>query len=154
MNWPSALAALSLLAPAAMAGTGVTVTPPSGQTVTHGSPDNFTGEVRVTARFQREAPARVGGGEVTFNAQARTAWHVHPLGQTLIVTEGEGYVQHWGGEVQVIRAGDVVWIPPGVKHWHGAARHSGMRHIAIAEALDGKSTDWMEHVTDDQYPRD
>ena len=84
---------------------------------------------------------------------ARTAWHTHPLGQTLIVTAGVGRVQHWGGAIQEIRAGDVVWIPPGVKHWHGAAATTGMTHIAISEALDGKTVEWMEHVSDEQYRR-
>jgi quercetin dioxygenase-like cupin family protein len=90
---------------------------------------------------------------VTFEPGARTAWHVHPLGQTLIVTAGAGLVQHWNGPVQEIRPGDVIWIPPGVKHWHGAGPATGMSHVAIVEVLDGKSTDWMEHVSDEQYRR-
>nr|WP_303649529.1 cupin domain-containing protein [Asticcacaulis machinosus] len=130
----------------------VVVTPYETQQISAGSPENFTGKVRVTSRFQRQSPARIGGGDVTFEAGARTAWHTHPLGQTLIVTEGSGWVQHWDGPAQVIKAGDVVWIPPGVKHWHGASHHSGLRHIAIAEALDGKSVTWLEHVSNDQYP--
>jgi 4-carboxymuconolactone decarboxylase len=117
----------------------------------HGSADHFTGQVQVDSRFQTQAPARTGGAIVTFEPGARTAWHAHPLGQTLIVTAGMGLVQQWGGPVQVIKPGDVVWIPPGVKHWHGATRTSGMTHVAIAEALDGKSVDWMERVTDAQY---
>lgn len=115
-----------------------------------GSSDNFTGTVHVTARFQREAPARVGGGTVSFEPGARTAWHAHPLGQTLIVTQGVGLVQHWDGPVQEIRPGDVVWIPPHTKHWHGASPSTGMTHIAIAEVLDGKVVEWMEHVSTEQ----
>jgi quercetin dioxygenase-like cupin family protein len=116
-----------------------------------GPAENFTGSVRVEGRFQAEAPARISGGTVTFEPSARTAWHMHPLGQTLIVTAGSGLVQHWGGSVQEIRPGDVVWIPPGVKHWHGATATSGMTHIAVSESQDGKSVEWMEKVTDEQY---
>src|SRR5690242_21775228 len=113
--------------------------------------ETFTGSVRIDSPFQAEAPARSGGAIVTFEPGARTAWHTHPLGQTLIVTSGIGLVQQWGGPIQVIKPGDVVWIPPGVKHWHGATRTTSMTHIAIAEALNGKSIDWMELVTDAQY---
>ena len=116
-----------------------------------GGDQNFTGSVRVDSRFQASAPARVGGGIVTFAPGARTAWHTHPLGQTLIVTAGVGRVQKWGDSVQEIRPGDVVWIPPGVKHWHGASPTVGMSHIAIAESLDGKSVEWMEKVSKEQY---
>ncbi len=116
-----------------------------------GAEQNFTGSVFVDSRFQAAAPARVGGGVVTFAPGARTAWHTHPLGQTLIVTSGVGRVQKWGDPVQEIRPGDVVWIPPGVKHWHGAGPTVGMSHIAIAESLDGKAVDWMEKVSTDQY---
>jgi quercetin dioxygenase-like cupin family protein len=116
-----------------------------------GPEENFTGDVRVEGRFQAEAPARIGGGTVTFEPGARTAWHSHPLGQTLIVTAGAGLVQHWGGHAQEIRPGDVVWIPPGVKHWHGATATTGMTHIAVSESQDGKSVEWMEKVTDEQY---
>lgn len=130
---------------------GVVVTRAGSQPSSTGSADNFTGAVRVDSRFQRNAPARIGGGIVTFEPGARTAWHTHPLGQTLIVTAGTGLVQHWDGPVQEIRLGDVVWIPPGVKHWHGAIASTGMTHIAIAEALDGKSVEWMEQVSNDQY---
>ena len=118
-----------------------------------GAAQNFTGAVRIDGRFQGSAPARVSGGTVTFAPGARTAWHTHPLGQTLIVTAGVGRVQHWGGAIQEIGVGDVVWIPPGVKHWHGAAATTGMTHIAISEALDGKTVEWMEHVSDEQYRR-
>jgi quercetin dioxygenase-like cupin family protein len=116
-----------------------------------GPAEFFTGTVRIDAPFKGSGLARVSGAIVTFEPGARTAWHTHPLGQTLIVTSGSGLVQHWGGPVQEIRAGDTVWIPPGVKHWHGASRTTAMSHIAIAEALDGKVVEWMEKVSDDQY---
>ena len=99
----------------------------------------------------RLAPARAAGNAVTFEPGARTAWHTHPLGQTLIVTAGAGRVQRWGGPIEEIRPGDVVWFEPGEKHWHGAAPTTAMTHIAIQEALDGKAVDWMEHVSDEQY---
>ena len=116
-----------------------------------GAEKNFTGAVRVDSRFQAAAPARVGGGIVTFEPGARTAWHKHPLGQTLIVTAGVGQVQAWGEPIQEIRPGDVVWIPPEVKHWHGASPVIGMSHIAISERLDGKGVEWLEKVSDAQY---
>ncbi len=116
-----------------------------------GPSDYFTGTVRIDAPFQGTEPARVGGATVTFEPSARTAWHTHPLGQTLIVTAGLGRVQEWGGAVREIRPGDTVWIPAGVKHWHGAAAETAMSHIAIAEAQDGKVVDWMEKVSDEQY---
>ena len=118
---------------------------------TKGPADWFTGTVRIDSPFQGIAPARIGGAIVTFEPGARTAWHTHPLGQTLIVTAGCGRVQRWGGPIEEIRPGDVVWIPPAEKHWHGAAPMTAMTHIAIAEALDGKSVEWMERVTDEQY---
>ena len=104
--------------------------------------------------FRADTPARVSGGTVAFESGARTAWHTHPLGQILIVTAGVGWVQRWDGPVQVIRPGDVVWVPPGVKHWHGATATTSMAHIAISERLDGKSVDWMEKVSDAQYRAD
>jgi quercetin dioxygenase-like cupin family protein len=116
-----------------------------------GPADYFTGSVRVDPQFQAPEPARVVGAGVTFEPGARTAWHTHPLGQTLIVTAGCGWAQHWGGPVEVIRPGDVVWFPPGVKHWHGATPTTAMTHIAIQERLDGKTVDWMEKVSDEQY---
>jgi quercetin dioxygenase-like cupin family protein len=109
--------------------------------------------VRIDASFQRPAPARVGGATVTFEPGARTAWHTHPLGQTLIVTAGCGRVQRHGGPIEEIRAGDIVWFGPGERHWHGASPTTAMTHIAIAEMLDGKVVEWMEHVTDEQYVR-
>lgn len=116
-----------------------------------GPAQNFTGAVRVDSRFQAADPARVGGGIVTFEPGARTAWHTHPLGQTLIVTTGVGRVQKWGDPVQEIRAGDVVWIPPGVKHWHGASPGMAMTHVAISERLNGSGVEWLEKVSDEQY---
>ncbi|HEY2974659.1 MAG TPA: carboxymuconolactone decarboxylase family protein [Pyrinomonadaceae bacterium] len=116
-----------------------------------GPAENFTGSVRVDALFQANAPARTSGSLVTFEPGARTAWHTHPLGQVLIVTAGTGRVQRWGDPVNEIRQGDVVWIPPGQKHWHGSASDSSMAHIAIVEALNGKGVDWMEKVSDAQY---
>ncbi|MGO4126830.1 cupin domain-containing protein [Inquilinus sp. YAF38] len=116
-----------------------------------GPAEYFTGTVRIASRFQRTDPARVGGAIVSFEAGARTAWHTHPLGQTLIVTAGQGWIQREGGPVEEIRPGDVVWIPPGEKHWHGATATTAMTHVAVAESLGGKSVDWLEHVTDVQY---
>lgn len=129
----------------------ITVARVGSQPSTAGSDQYFTGSVRVDSRFQAAAPARVGGGVVTFEPGARTAWHTHPLGQTLIVTAGLGRVQKWGDAVQEIRPGDVVWIPPGVKHWHGASSTVGMSHVAIAESLDGTTVKWMEQVSKEQY---
>ena len=131
----------------------ITVTRPGSQPSTVGPGETFTGSVRVDSRFQGTAPARIGGGIVTFEPGSRTAWHTHPLGQTLIVTMGVGLVQQWDGPVQEIRPGDIVWIPPGVKHWHGATATNGMSHIAFSEALDGKTVEWMEQVTEEQYRR-
>ena len=116
-----------------------------------GPADYFTGSVRIDAPFAGEDPARVGGATVTFEPGARTAWHTHPLGQTLIVTSGLGWVQREGGAVEEIRPGDIVWFAPGDKHWHGATSTTAMTHIAIAEKLNGSPVDWMEKVTDDQY---
>lgn len=118
---------------------------------TPGPEAHFTGTVRIESSFQRKVPARAGGALVTFEPGARTAWHTHPLGQTLIVTSGAGWVQQWDGEKQSIRAGDVIWIPPGTKHWHGATAHERLSHLAIQEASQGKVVDWMEKVSDEQY---
>lgn len=131
----------------------VTVSQAGSQPTTIGAAEYFTGTAKVDSRFQRDAPARIGGGIVSFEAGARTAWHTHPLGQTLIVSSGRGWVQQWESSAQQIKTGDVVWIPPGVKHWHGASANEAMAHIAVAESLDGKSVTWMEKVTDEQYPR-
>ncbi len=116
-----------------------------------GPADWFTGTVRIDPLFQTPEPARAVGASVTFEPGARTAWHTHPLGQTLVVTAGVGRVQREGGPVQEIRPGDVVWFPPGLKHWHGASLTTALTHIAIQEALNGKAVEWMEKVTDEQY---
>ncbi len=116
-----------------------------------GLSDWFTGSVRIDPLFQAPAPARVSGASVTFEPGARTAWHTHPLGQTLVVVAGCGRAQCEGGPVEEIRPGDIVWFPPGVKHWHGAAPTTGMTHLAIQEALEGKVVEWLEPVTDAHY---
>jgi quercetin dioxygenase-like cupin family protein len=122
---------------------------PSGK----GSAEYFTGTVRIDPLFTAPAPARARAASVTFEPGARTAWHTHPLGQTLIVTAGCGWAQRWGDPVEEIRPGDVVWFPAGEKHWHGATATTGVTHIAVQEQLDDKVVDWLEHVTDDQYHR-
>ncbi|HEY6343663.1 MAG TPA: cupin domain-containing protein [Bryobacteraceae bacterium] len=121
------------------------------QASTKGPSEWFTGSVRIDPLFQVPDPARVTGGSVTFEPGARTNWHTHPLGQTLIVTAGCGRIQKWEGPVEEIRQGDIVWIPPGVKHWHGAAPTTSMTHIAIQEKLNGSVGDWLEQVTEEQY---
>jgi quercetin dioxygenase-like cupin family protein len=116
-----------------------------------GPADYFTGTVRIDPLFDAPDPARVLGNSVTFEPGARTAWHTHPLGQTLIVTAGCGWAQRWGGPVEEIRPGDVIWFRPGEKHWHGATATTAMTHIAIVEKADGETADWLEQVTDEQY---
>jgi 4-carboxymuconolactone decarboxylase len=146
------LITLSLLAQAsAQDSQAIRIMRRGSQAPRQGPVENFTGSVRVDPLFQASAPARTSGSLVTFEPGARSAWHTHPLGQVLIVTSGVGRVQRWGDPVDEIRQGDVVWIPPGQKHWHGAAPDSSMAHIAVSEALDGKAVDWMEKVTDAQY---
>jgi len=120
---------------------------PSG----NGPAEWFTGNVRIDPLHQADAPARVSIANVTFEPGARSAWHTHPLGQTLVVTAGSGRVQNWEEGIEEIDPGDVVWTAPGVKHWHGAAPTTAMTHISIVEQLDGKGVDWMEHVSDEQY---
>jgi len=120
---------------------------PSGK----GPADWFTGSVRLDPLFQANDPARAVGASVTFEPGARTAWHTHPLGQTLIVLSGCGWAQRDGGPKEEIRPGDVIWIPPGEKHWHGATETTAMTHIAVQEQLEGKAVDWLEHVADEQY---
>lgn len=120
---------------------------PSGK----GPADYFTGSVRIDPLFEAADPGRVAGAHVTFEPGGRTAWHTHPLGQTLIVTSGCGWVQRVGGPVEEIRPGDVIWFPAGEKHWHGATATTAMSHIAIQEKQDGKAVDWMEKVSDEQY---
>jgi 4-carboxymuconolactone decarboxylase len=152
---PIAAMILSSLAMGAIANTMQSQSAPASVSIMHGgshpatagSKEYFTGNVRIDSQFQRDEPARVSGAMVTFEPAARTAWHTHPLGQTLIVTAGTGWVRQWRGSIQEIRRGDVVWIPPGVKHWHGATATDHMTHIAIQESLDGKNVQWMEHVT-------
>jgi quercetin dioxygenase-like cupin family protein len=120
---------------------------PSGK----GPAEYFTGAVRIGPLFEAPDPARAVGASVTFEPGARTAWHTHPLGQTLIVTAGSGRVQRWGGPIEDIYPGDVIWFEPGEKHWHGATPTTAMTHIAIQERLDGKTVDWLEQVSDEQY---
>jgi quercetin dioxygenase-like cupin family protein len=120
---------------------------PSGK----GPSEYFTGSVRIDPLFEAVDPARAVGATVTFEPGARTAWHIHPLGQTLIVIAGGGLAQRWGGLIEEIRPGDVIWFAPGEKHWHGATATTAMTHIAIQERLEGKTVDWMEKVNDEQY---
>ena len=128
-----------------------TITRSQDQTTTAGSPDTFTGEVRVGTLFPADETAPYSGAYVTFQPGARSAWHTHPAGQRLVVTEGVGRTQQWGGPVQEIRAGDVVWCPAGVKHWHGAAPDSVMTHMALTGVRDEQAVTWLEHVSDEQY---
>ena len=154
-------ASLSLLAAApsgivqaqAPVGDGQTlrITRAGSQPSAKGSAEYFTGTVRVDPMFPATAPSRVSGGHVTFEPGARSAWHTHPVGQTLIITSGLGWVQQWGGPKQEVRARAVVWFPPGIKHWHGASATTAMTHIAIQEVIDGKNVDWLEQVSDEQY---
>jgi quercetin dioxygenase-like cupin family protein len=127
------------------------ITRGSSQHSRKGPAEFFTGSVRIDAPFSGQAPARVSGATVTFEPGARTAWHTHPLGQTLIITAGCGWVQVEGDAKEEVRPGDSVWFPPNTRHWHGATATQGMTHIAITEVLDGKNVDWMEKVSDDQY---
>lgn len=129
----------------------VEITRNGAQPSTEGSADYFTGSVSINPLFPVHEPSRASGASVAFQPGARTAWHTHPLGQTLIVTDGIGWVQQWGEPIQEMRPGDVVWIPPGVKHWHGATATTAMTHIAIQEALNGSPVNWMEQVSDEQY---
>lgn len=129
----------------------MTVTRNGEQTSIMGAPANFAGNARIDPIFTARAPSTVSAGAVTFQPGARSAWHTHPKGQTLIVTAGTGWVQQVGGEKIVIKPGDVIWTPPGVKHWHGATPTTGMTHMAIQEAVDGKNVEWMELVSEAQY---
>ncbi|WGM47836.1 hypothetical protein KOAAANKH_02721 [Brevundimonas sp. NIBR10] len=130
------------------------ITREADQTTIEGPAEWFTGRVTISGQFQREAPSRVGGAIVRFEPGARTAWHVHPLGQTLIVTEGVGWTQIEGGPKLEFHAGDILWCPPEHKHWHGARPHEAMTHIAIQESQNGSPVTWLEHVTDEQYLAD
>ncbi|SEP32733.1 Cupin domain protein [Rhodospirillales bacterium URHD0017] len=147
------LASLLLVASSFAQAVELVIQRAGSQPSTTGPADRFTGAVRVDPLFPARDPGRTSSGSVTFEPGARSAWHTHPLGQVLIVTTGAGRVQQWGGTVQEIRPGDVVWIPPNVKHWHGAAPATAMTHFAIQEHLDGKVVDWLEKVSDEQYGR-
>jgi quercetin dioxygenase-like cupin family protein len=138
-------------AKADLTGRDITVTRRDAQQTSVGPAENFTGTVHVQRLFLPTPPAHMQGAYVTFEPGARTAWHSHPVGQILVVTAGIGRVQQWGGAMQEIREGDVVWTPPDVKHWHGATPTSAMTHMALVEQLDGKSATWMEKITDAQY---
>ncbi len=131
----------------------IRITRTGSQASAKGSAEYFTGTVRIDPLFKANDPSRTSGSSVTFEPGARTAWHTHPLGQILIVTAGSGWVQQWGGQIEEIRQGDVVWIPPGQKHWHGATATTAMTHFSIVERLEGKTADWMEKVSDEQYRR-
>jgi quercetin dioxygenase-like cupin family protein len=129
----------------------IQITPSGSQQPSKAPAEHFSGTVVIEPVFSSHDPSRASGGQVTFQPGARSAWHMHPLGQILIVTDGTGWIQEWGAPIQEIRKGDVVWIPAGVKHWHGATRTMAMTHIAIQEQLDGRVVDWMEKVSDEQY---
>src|SRR5258708_1493263 len=129
----------------------ITITPTAAQNVMTGSPKRFTGSVRVQSLFDPTEPSRTSGGAVTFQPGARSAWHTHPLGQILLVTDGGGWIQQRGGPVQVIRKGDAVWIARGGKHWHGATPTTAVTHSAVQESLNGVTVNWLEQVTNEQY---
>jgi quercetin dioxygenase-like cupin family protein len=137
--------------PAPRSNEAMQITRAGSQPSRKGPAEYFTGAVRVDPLFQAGDPARVSGGHVTFEPGARTAWHTHPLGQTLLITSGRGWVQREGGPIEEVRPGDVVWFPPGLKHWHGATPTTAMTHIAITESLNGKNVEWLEKVSDEQY---
>jgi len=147
----AATMALTMLEPGVAAEPELQITRAGTRTVNTAPAENFTGNVKVEMLFTPTGPDRTSAGTVSFSPGARTAWHTHPLGQRLVVTAGIGRIQRWGGPVEEIRVGDVVQIPPNVKHWHGAAPDSAMTHIAITEQLDGKAADWLEKVPDEQY---
>ena len=142
---------LAVFAAAPADAQSIEITPNGSRPSVKGAAENFTGSAVVTPLFGATDHTRATGGHVTFEPGARSAWHTHPAGQTLIVTSGVGWVQEWNGEKREIRPGDVIWTPPGVKHWHGATGTNGMSHIAIQEHVDGKVVEWMEQVSDEQY---
>lgn len=148
-----AATAMTDLAGAAFAddSASVSVLRVGSQSTAKASSEYYSGEARVDSLFKGTGDARISGGIVTFEPAARTAWHTHPLGQTLFITAGVGRVQQWGKPVQEMKPGDIVWIPPGVKHWHGASPTEGMTHLAVAEQLDGSAVQWLEKVSDEQY---
>jgi quercetin dioxygenase-like cupin family protein len=147
------LLALASVNAQAGAGTGaqIDIVRPGSMPSTRGSPPNFTGSVRVDGIIPNGHPSNISGGVVTFEPGARTAWHSHPKGQRIIIIHGVGWVQQWGGPKLEVRPGDVVWFPPNIKHWHGATATTGMSHYSLAEIYEGRSSDWMEPVTDAQY---
>jgi quercetin dioxygenase-like cupin family protein len=131
----------------------IKITRTGSQQPSRGSAERFTGSVEIEPLFSKHDPSHVSGGKVTFEPGARSAWHTHPLGQILIVTDGTGWIQQWGGPIEEIRKGDVIWIPAGVKHWHGATPNTAMTHIAIQEQRNRIAVEWMEKVADEQYRR-
>jgi quercetin dioxygenase-like cupin family protein len=145
------IVALDTYAADAASGNAMSIVRNGEQASITGAPTNFVGAARIDPLFPVRAPSRVSAGYVTFQPGARSMWHTHPLGQTLVVTAGSGWVQEAGGEKHSIKPGDVIWTPPGVKHWHGATSTTGMTHMAIQESLDGKNVEWMEPVTAQQY---
>ena len=149
-----AIATVSASALAQSGKTTISIAPAASQKVITGAPERFTGSVRVGSFFDPQEPTRASGGQVTFQPGARSTWYTHPLGQVLIVTEGEGWVKEWGGPVQVMRKGDVVWIPPNVTHWYGATPTRSVTHIALQEHVNGVAVVWLEKVTDAQYKFD
>lgn len=146
---------LSILTPSAFAEVEgeVKITRSGSQSSQSGPENYFTGKVRIDATFQATSPARVGGATITFEPGARTVWHTHPLGQTLVIAQGRGWLQEWGSEIKEMNQGDIIGIPAGVKHWHGATPDTAMTHIAIAESLNGSPVEWMEKVSDEQYQK-
>ena len=149
----AAAISLSLLTSAPAIAESTVISPNGSRLNVIGSPNNFTGAVVVEPLYPANDHIRASGGHVTFAPGARSAWHTHPAGQILIVTDGVGWVQEEGGVKREIKPGDVVWCPPGVRHWHGATLTSGMRHVAITGAVDGKNVEWLEQVSDEQYRR-
>lgn len=147
----AAAAAAAQPAPAAGGNDMMQIARAGSQPSRKGPAENFTGAVRVDPVFPVREPGRVSAGHVTFEPGARSAWHTHPLGQTLIITSGLGWVQREGGPIEEVRPGDVVWFPPGLKHWHGATPTTAMTHIAIQETLNGRNVDWLERVSEEQY---
>lgn len=144
MRQRSAMPAIGLLA-------AIVFNAHAGQASIIGAPTHFVGNARIDPLFAAQAPSKVSAGYVTFQPGARSNWHTHPLGQTLVVTTGTGWVQQQGADKQVIKPGDVIWTPPGIKHWHGATSTTGVTHMAIQEVLEGKSVEWLEPVTEAQY---
>lgn len=147
------VAALSAIA-IAQAPQAIRIVRPSDNVPVSPPADKHAGKIVVEQQFRAEAPSRVAGAMVTFQPRARTNWHSHPAGQTLVITAGSGFVQHWGGPRMPAQAGDVVWIPANTKHWHGGGETTPMSHVAVTEHLDGKTVEWMEAVTDEQYDAD